>query len=765
MTDKDQNDKPENDPSEADEDLENLSSDEKAAFEKIMSQIESTDDGAAADAASLQPTPKATASETQDSSPSQVSGDVTPGAVSSKNDKADETLSDDEQAALDKIMAEIGADGTGAGEPSGTPDPEASATEEQPSDEKAPSDPPDPGLAQDAAEKQDPAGNQQDEAGEEELSDDQQDALNKIMAEINGDEKAPSDPPDPGPAQDAVEKQDPPGDQRDEAGEEDLSDDQQDALNRIMAQIKPEENEPLPTPVSEEKEHLSIDEFNDELTSLLSGSSADEQSEEKRPASVSPPAMEELGTGDSAGDDSEIPAAETVSSTGTPPGGVSTKPKYRMLQEVAPQNSNKRRAGRSGETSAKSSRRLKIAQTASVMAIILFVIIVSGAGYWGFQQWKQKNAIALSPSPASPSEPLSVPFNGAPLEDHSASLAGQADAQSLTQPPSDAIAAQMVAAPEAPLTALAAELEMTMDRLDGKIKEINDLIAYYDNGIGDEQEKIEAVLQSATIKSVSQALENSQINLSLQAIQRRLVYQAKLEVPLAQLRLLSEEVLYLQRKGRLLNVLSSGLSGLPIQEFKQDVARVVQRQIKESGNLSVDHIVVKTPSAEMVWREVQQRIKAGAAKSETSKVLTGMNQQVAKEVCGGNFERMALLTALNPETAGCLSQWHGKDMFLNNLTQLPPGSAKALAKWQGEWLSLNGIQELSPQSAGELAQWGGRRLSMNGLPRLTGKSTAQLSKWNGDQLELIGLKSIGGWKNYTTRLYLSEDLQRKLQVQ
>jgi len=192
---------------------------------------------------------------------------------------------------------------------------------------------------------------------------------------------------------------------------------------------------------------------------------------------------------------------------------------------------------------------------------------------------------------------------------------------------------------------------------------------------------------------------------------------------------------------------------------------VVQRQIKESGNLSVDRIVVKTPSAEMVWREVQQRIKAGAAKSETSKVLTGMNQQVAKEVCGGNFERMALLTALNPETAGCLSQWHGKDMFLNNLTQLPPGSAKALAKWQGEWLSLNGIQELSPKSAGELAQWGGRRLSMNGLPRLTGKSTAQLSKWNGDQLELIGLKSIGGWKNYTTRLYLSEDLQRKLQVQ
>jgi hypothetical protein len=732
MSDKDQNDKPESDPSEADEDLENLSSEEKAAFEKIMSQIESTDDGAAADAIPLQPTPEATASETQDSLNSQVSEDVTPDATASKDDTADETLSEDEQAALDQIMAEIGADSASAEEPPGAPEQEAS-------------------------------GNRQDEAGEEKLSDDQQDALDKIMAEINGDEKPSSDPTDPSPAQDEVEKQEPSGNRKDEAGEEKLSDDQQDALNKIMTEIKPEEDEPLPAPASEEKDHLSIDEFNDELTSLLSGSSEGEQPEEKIPTSAPTPSIEEPESAGSAGEDAEIPTAETASSTGTPPGGVSTKPKYRMLQEVTSQDVNKRRAGRSGETSPKRSRHRKMTQITSVMGMVLLVIIVSAAGYWGFRLWKQKNAVASSP--ASLSEPLSAPFNGAPLEDLSASLADQTDAPSSTQHPSATIPSQMVTAPEAPLPALAAELEMTMDRLNGKIKEINDLIAYYDNGIGDEQDKIEAVLQSATIKSLSQALDNSQINLSLQAIQRRLVYQAKLEVPLAQLRSLSEEVLYLQRKGRLLNVLSSGLSGVPLQEFKQDVARMVQRQINESSNLSVDHIVVKTPSAEKVWKGVQDRIKTDAAKSETSNVLTGTNQQIAKEVCSGNFERMALLTALNPETAGCLSQWHGKDMFLNNLTQLPPESAKALAQWQGEWLSLNGIRELSPKSAGEIAQWKGRRLSMNGLPRLTGKSTAELSKWNGDQLELVGLKSIGGWKNYTTRLYLSEDLQRKLQVQ
>jgi hypothetical protein len=592
--------------------------------------------------------------------------------------------------------------------------------------------------------KQDPSGNQQD-GRQEALSDDQQDALNRIMAEINGDEKAPSDPSDPGPAQDAVEKQDAPGDQQDEAGEEE---------------------KPPPTPASEEndqKAHLSIGEFNDELTSLLAGAPEGEQPEEKIPASAPVPSTEPPEPADSAGDDAEIQAAETVSSAGTSPVGVSTKPNYRMLQEVVPQDLTKRRAGRSGETSPKRSRRPKMTRTTSVTGIVLLVIIVSGAGYWGFRQWKQNNAIALSP--ASISGPLSAPFNEAPLEDLSGSLADQTDAPSSTQHTSAAIPAQMATAPEAPLSALATELEMTMDRLDGKIKEINELIAYYDNGIGDEQDKIEAVLQSATIKSVSQALENSQINLSLQAIQRRLVYQAKLEVPLAQLRSLSEEVLYLQRKGRLLSVLSSGLSGLPIQEFKQDVARVVQRQIKESSSLSVDHIAVKTPSAEKVWKGVQDRIKTGAAKSETSNVLTGTDQEIAKEICSGNFERMALLTALNPETASCLSQWHGKDMFLNNLTQLTPGSAKALAQWQGDWLSLNGIRELSSQSAGEIAQWDGRRLSMNGLLRLTGKSTAELSKWNGDQLELVGLKSIGGWKNYSTRLYLSEDLQRKLQVQ
>jgi hypothetical protein len=745
MSDKDQNDKPESDPSEADEDLENLSSEEKAAFEKIMSQIESTDDGAAADAVSPQPTPEATASKIHDSLKSQVSGDVTPDATASKDDGAGETLSEDEQAALDKIMAEIGADSASAEEPPGAAEPGASAIEEQPFDKETPFDLPDPGPAQDAVEKQDAPGDQQDEAGEEALSDDQQDALNKIMAEINGDEKAPSDLPDPGAAQGAVGKQDPSGNQQDEAGEEE---------------------KPPPTPASEEndqKAHLSIGEFNDELTSLLAGAPEGEQPEEKIPASAPVPSTEPPEPADSAGDDAEIQAAETVSSAGTSPVGVSTKPNYRMLQEVVPQDLTKRRAGRSGETSPKRSRRPKMTRTTSVTGIVLLVIIVSGAGYWGFRQWKQNNAIALSP--ASISGPLSAPFNEAPLEDLSGSLADQTDAPSSTQHTSAAIPAQMATAPEAPLSALATELEMTMDRLDGKIKEINELIAYYDNGIGDEQDKIEAVLQSATIKSVSQALENSQINLSLQAIQRRLVYQAKLEVPLAQLRSLSEEVLYLQRKGRLLSVLSSGLSGLPIQEFKQDVARVVQRQIKESSSLSVDHIAVKTPSAEKVWKGVQDRIKTGAAKSETSNVLTGTDQEIAKEICSGNFERMALLTALNPETASCLSQWHGKDMFLNNLTQLTPGSAKALAQWQGDWLSLNGIRELSSQSAGEIAQWDGRRLSMNGLLRLTGKSTAELSKWNGDQLELVGLKSIGGWKNYSTRLYLSEDLQRKLQVQ
>jgi hypothetical protein len=74
---------------------------------------------------------------------------------------------------------------------------------------------------------------------------------------------------------------------------------------------------------------------------------------------------------------------------------------------------------------------------------------------------------------------------------------------------------------------------------------------------------------------------------------------------------------------------------------------------------------------------------------------------------------------------------------------------------------LNGLQELSPETAVHLARWKGKGLSLNGLSRLSPQVVAILSEWKGDQLELVNVKHMAYWENPKTRLFLSEDLERK----
>jgi hypothetical protein len=242
------------------------------------------------------------------------------------------------------------------------------------------------------------------------------------------------------------------------------------------------------------------------------------------------------------------------------------------------------------------------------------------------------------------------------------------------------------------------------------------------------------------------------------------VYQIKLQTPLNNLVALSEALLYLQRKMRLLGILSKEISGLPVQDFEQEVGFAIQRQIEESQNLSVDQVVAKAPTLSSIWSEIQRDIAIKGSNGRATAKLSGANKAISTEICQGDFDRISQLTALNTETAACLAQWHGKDLYLNGITELSIAAAKALVEWPGEWLSLNGLREISPEIAQQLSLWPGKRLSLNGLSNLSNQATAHLSKFSGDQLELVGLAKIGGWKNYTTRLYLSEALQRKLQL-
>jgi hypothetical protein len=166
---------------------------------------------------------------------------------------------------------------------------------------------------------------------------------------------------------------------------------------------------------------------------------------------------------------------------------------------------------------------------------------------------------------------------------------------------------------------------------------------------------------------------------------------------------------------------------------------------------------------ESIWQEITQRLPAAPEKTNS-----GLSQamrdsaDIANSICSGDYARKHHLKSLSPQTARCLSQWEGKDLFLNALTELSPESARHLAAWKGEWLGLNGLKELTPEAAAWLAQWKGKGLSLNGLSRLSPRVVAILSEWQGEQIELVNVKHMAHWENPKTRLFLSEALKRKL---
>jgi len=236
----------------------------------------------------------------------------------------------------------------------------------------------------------------------------------------------------------------------------------------------------------------------------------------------------------------------------------------------------------------------------------------------------------------------------------------------------------------------------------------------------------------------------------------------KLDTPLTQLRAMAEELLFLERRTATYEILNAGISGLAVADFSQKVVNAIGSHLQYNAQLSIDRVEASPPPLSAVWDKIVSDLNQ---KTNLLAQRAPLNRAISAEICKGNFERKYLLTAISEETARCLIQWSGRDLYLNAITDLTPAVARILSQWRGEWLSLNGIRELSVESAKYLAQWPGKRLSLNGLRTLSPEATTQLSKWQGAQLEMVGLQSIGSWENYGTRLFLSERLRRQLEAQ
>ncbi len=737
MSDEDKNKTPETDDSQFNDDFESLSDEEKSAFEKIMSEIATAEGKPAAKPAesehddALNETATSAPSDTNqpvdgadelktgsdDDSSKDAGGDMPPDEASARSEKTpqkgseenDDELTGEQQAALDKIMAEIESQT----QPDKKPEASASDTTEAEADN--------------------------------ELSDDQQAALDKIMDEINQRKEAPA-PSEAETAPSADETETAPS--ADEA-ENDLSDDQQAALDKIMAEIKSsgqsddteqsdgsDGNDATETDAGHDAEDsdLSIEEFNEELTHLLSD--ADEKvidDETDKPPKPSP-------VQESAKNQDVEPQERTAPHT--------------ILKEVnVPANA----AGSAGSKNVSSGvwpARIKSALRLS--AAISVIIALIGLGVWAYRFFDTarslhtpKTAVVPASSPPPTAEQVAVPTD-AP-ESH---------------PPVPAHAAAEPQMPlDSPFALIRHDLESAREKLAAKRKELKDLKAYYQKGVLEEQSKIVAEAATAKLTGYQDAMKNSHIELSLHSIQRRMIYMAKLDTPLNQINAALEELLFWQRRAQLLELLSNGISGIPDSEFKQEVERITRQHLENSQKLSIENIKVPRPGLEAIWKELTN--KNAGRRADTARKFHPSNKDLAigKEICDGNFEHLYLLTNITDEAAACLIRWSGKDLYLNELTHLSPAVARSLAQWPGERLSLNGIKSLSAESAKYLSHWSGKWLSLNGLTRLSNEATSYLAQWQGEQLEMVGLNSIGRWENYVTRLYLSEQLRRKLDMQ
>ena len=315
------------------------------------------------------------------------------------------------------------------------------------------------------------------------------------------------------------------------------------------------------------------------------------------------------------------------------------------------------------------------------------------------------------------------------------------------------------------LKAAAENLDRLRNELIDKQAEIGELRAYYQAGIDAEIQRIADRVRSADKVTIpfESAMADPSISLGLSAIQRRDFYVKKLETPVNILVGSSEELLFYSRKAALLALMAGKTSDIDIDGFIQQADEVRKVHAGGLAQLDIDAVPATPRALETIWQDIEKRRPTTTVNAENDNRITDTdNTTIWKNICGGDFSQKHQMTKLSPAAARCLTAWKGKDLFLNALTDLSPDAARHLSAWEGDWLGLNGLRELSPEAAVYLSRWKGRGLSLNSLSRLSPRVVAILSDWQGDQIELINVKHMADWKNPKTRLFLSEDLKRKL---
>jgi len=279
------------------------------------------------------------------------------------------------------------------------------------------------------------------------------------------------------------------------------------------------------------------------------------------------------------------------------------------------------------------------------------------------------------------------------------------------------------------------EISALREMLLHKKEEILELKNHYQAGIEELEKEILDELRHPATVTFLQAIENKRIEFGLRTIQRRLAYIRKLDLPAEWAFQAGEDLLFIKRKALMDIKVSEVASGIDMNMHVRHMNTALNKYRPTADKLAIDMTEAPSESFESIWQRIQNKGLAHASQLAHSK-----NQIIFEQICAGDFSRLAELSDISVDSAKCIVEMQGSDLFLNGLTEISPSAARHLFQWKGNWICLNGFRSLSPRVAAYLFEWEGSWISLNGLTDLPPEIGNMLLQWEGNQLELMGLR-------------------------
>ena len=313
------------------------------------------------------------------------------------------------------------------------------------------------------------------------------------------------------------------------------------------------------------------------------------------------------------------------------------------------------------------------------------------------------------------------------------------------------------------------EITSLRDTLLRKQEEVMRLKKNYQDGIEELEKEISDELQKGESSTFMQAMENNGIAFTLRTIQRRQAYIQQLERPLKWLFEACEELLYIKRRTVMDIQVAAIADGVDMKKHVRHINAAVRKYQPAADKLAPDMTAAQLEPLEIIWGRIQDKTRQYATVQAHSK-----NQIISEQICTGNFNRLTELSDISAETAICITEMQGSDLFLNGLAEISPGAARQLFQWKGSWICLNGVRALSPRVAHYLFQWDGNWISLNGLTEFPAEIGETLLQWGGHQLELMGLQYaedfptkiaveyLARWERAGGKLFVPKKVRKKI---